>query len=63
MKLLLESDYIFCYYLLTCVFDCSAKNESVFHTCMMKISSHHRALYCYLLLSVWIFLLVAGWFS
>lgn len=29
----------------------------------MKVSSQHRALYCYLILSVWIFLLVAGMYK
>ncbi|GLH03316.1 Uncharacterized protein GBIM_09240 [Gryllus bimaculatus] len=29
----------------------------------MKLSSQHRALYCYLILSVWIFLLVAGMYK
>ncbi|XP_047108074.1 2-phosphoxylose phosphatase 1 isoform X1 [Schistocerca piceifrons] len=29
----------------------------------MKLSSQHRALYCYLILSVWIFLLIAGMYK
>lgn len=29
---------------------------------LIKFSSQHRTLYCYLILSIWIFLLIAGKF-
>lgn len=30
---------------------------------LMRVATQHRAIYCYVLLSVWIFLLIAGKFN